>query len=198
LRLESANVNLNEILEVVDRLYRRSLATPDAQHSEAKLWKNRTKRWPYTRAEARIALTLREGLTGAFPTCTVREEQPQPSGRLDLELEEPDPTDRSQIIRHAVLEVKVLRSFGSTGLPVSKKETDDWVEDGVRQAAAYRNDRNARSSALCCFDMRATFSGEGCFDEVRYLARRHRVVLRVWHIFASAKDFRSHTVTVES
>jgi hypothetical protein len=194
LRLDSANVTLNEILEVVNRMYERSLRTPDAQHSEAQLWEDKRRWWPYEHAEARIALTLREGLTGAFPTCTVRDEQPQPSGRLDLELFEPLPHDPSQVIYHAILELKVLRSFRSSGTTVAPSVTVSSVAEGVRQAASYRNDRSARASALCCFDMRTTFSGDACFDAVRKLASRHRVTLRVWHIFASSRAWRVHSV----
>lgn len=194
LRLDSANVTLNEILEVVDRMYERSLKTPDAQHPQGKLWSNARRYLPYEHAEARIAYSLREGLTGAFPTCTVREEQPQPSGRLDLEVEEPLPEDPSRVIRHAILELKVLRSFRSSGASVPASEAERSISDGIRQAASYRSDRGSRSSALCCFDMRTAVSGEACFTPVRGLARRHRVTLRIWHIFASAREWRTHTV----
>lgn len=195
LRLDSANVTLAEVLEVVDRMYERSLKTPDAQHPEGKLWKNASRHLPYLRAESRIAYSLREGLTGAFPTCTVREEQPQPSGRLDLEIEEPLPEDPSRVIRHAILELKVLRSFRSSGAAVPGVEAAKAIADGVRQAASYRTDRGSRSSALCCFDMRLNASGDACFGEVRALAKRHRVTLRVWHIFNSARAWRACTVT---
>jgi len=194
LRLDSTSVTLSEILDAVNLMYERSLKTPDAQHPQAKLWVNMSKHWPHQHAEARISLSLREGLTGAFPACTVREEQSQPSGRLDLELEEPLLEDPSQVIRHAILELKVLRSFGSTGLQYSESDNKSWIVDGVKQAASYRNDRSARASALCCFDMRSSYSGNKCFASVRKLALSNQVTLRVWHIFASSKALRDHSV----
>lgn len=194
MRLDSSNLTLAEILAVVDLMYERCLKTPDAQHADAKLWIKPRKHVPYKRAESRIAHTLREGLTGAFPTCTIREEQPQPSGRLDLEVEEPLPEDPSQIIRHAILELKVLRSFRSSDVPVPPSENEDSIRDGVRQAASYRDERGSRASALCCFDMRTAVVGAACFEPVRGLARRHRVTLRIWHIFSSARAWRECTV----
>jgi hypothetical protein len=126
------------------------------------------------------------GLVNAFPSCTVRHEQPTPLGRVDLEIEEINPLDPGITVRHAVLELKVLRSFSNTGTPVATGRIQEWVDSGVRQAAAYRADKGARAAALCCFDMRREDSGDSCFDDVRYLANQLTVALRRWYLFASS------------
>ena len=133
---------------------------------------------------------VRSGLTTAFPSCTIRAEQTQASGRLDLEVEERDWTDASTIVRHAILELKVLKSFTSGGVPIGDADVGTRIVEGIKQAASYRIERDARHSALCCFDMRKTFTAEECFTKVMSRAKRLRVKLCVWHLFSSAKAYR--------
>ena len=194
LRLGGTDLSIDDVLEVVDHVYETSLVSPSAQSKTGKLWERPTKLWPSENAEDLVQMYLRTGLATAFPSCIIRAEQTQATGRLDLEVEEPDPSDRSTVTRHALLELKVLRAFGSGGSPYSATDIRTWVTGGVKQAEEYREDRGTRASALCCFDMRQTVSGEECFRHVRKLALEGNVTLRVWHLFASDKayrDFRS-------
>jgi hypothetical protein len=155
------------------------------------MWEDSDKYWVIKDAEDRIQMYLVTGLTAAFPTTTVRMEQTQVTGRLDIEIEEPDPIDRSKFTRHAILELKVLRSFGSTGNAVSAAETEEWIKSGVEQAAAYRMERKALASALCCFDMRQTDTGEACFTTVSECAKELCVSLWRWFIYSKSKILRS-------
>jgi hypothetical protein len=190
----SADVSVDRVLDVVERVYRETLITPVVQPNAGKLWEDGSKWLPSSQAEDLTQLYLRIGLTTAFPTCTVRHEQTLMPGRLDLEIEESDPLDRSKVTRHAVLELKVLKSFRSSGATVSDDETLEWITSGVRQAASYRDDRGALSAALCCFDMRKSYSGQRCFDHVKELATRLTVRLRVWFLFGTSEQFREfHT-----
>jgi hypothetical protein len=125
-------------VSVVESVYKTCLVTPRVQSKAGKLWRNQGKWWPSKKAEAIVQLNLKAGLAGAFPTCTVREEQPMAEGLLDLEIEQSDPLDRSKLTRHAVLELKVLRTFGETGTPVTEDYTLGWVKSGVTQAHAFR------------------------------------------------------------
>lgn len=182
-------IPLKSIFSVIDCIYKTCLITPDIQEQAGKLWQNSERHWPIEDAELTIQLYLRVGLQGAFPTCNIRTEHKLMPGRIDIGIEESDSTNQS--VWHAVLELKVLRSFGSTGIRKSENETLDWVESGVKQAASYRNDRGARSAALCCFDMRCENAGETCFDHVRNLANEHQVALKVWFIYATSKQYRN-------
>ena len=112
-------------------------------------------------------------------------------GRLDLEIEQADPIDRSKVTRHAILELKVLRSFGETGTIIGDEYTRGWVDSGVKQAHAYRESKAAKWSALFCFDMRKDNSGEKCFDHVRDLAQSLNVFLKCWFLYAKSKYYRN-------
>lgn len=186
---QPAAITLDAVFEVVDRLHERQLVTPDAQAAIGKLWSKPDQCLPVSQAELTVQLYLETALNIGFPTCTVRREQPQTTGRLDLEIEEPDPTDPSDVIRHVILELKVLRSRNSKGNATSTNETAKWVDEGVEQAHAYRVERKARLSALCCFDMRADHDDP--FVAVTEKAANLHVVLCVWRLYPTAKKFRS-------
>ena len=191
LTLTNPDVTLSSIFKVIDRIYESCLVTPEAQTRSGKLWAKEQNYWAAADAEDVVQTNLKAGLATAFPTCTVRHEQTSPSGRLDLEIEESDPVERGRITRHAVLELKVLRSYGSSGAPYSESTTLGWVRSGVEQAAAYRDERSALASALCCFDMRKEASGETCFDHVRELATELKVEMKIWYIYATSHEYRS-------
>ena len=191
-RIEASSATIADVIAAVAAVHQQSLITPSRQPGNAKLWKVQSKHWPRDDAEKRIQGLLHAGLAGAFPSCMIRPEESQATGRIDLEIEEPLPGADGGFVRLALLELKVLRSFGSTGKSVTAARTKQWVEEGVVQAHAYRVDRGTRESALCCFDMRKTHSGESCFDHVKHLAASNRVVLDVRHIFASSNALREH------
>ncbi|MBI1334479.1 MAG: hypothetical protein GC165_16550 [Armatimonadetes bacterium] len=189
----NSEVTLEQVLKTVETIYEKMLVTPDAQSQELKLWENPGKFWPIKNAERGIQAYLRMGLQGAFPACIIREEQSQTTGRIDLEVEGQDAINRSSFTRYALLELKVLRSFGSTGDVVTQDYTMNWIESGVKQASSYRDERGARESALCCFDMRTSKSSdECCFEHVRDLAQDRSVVTRLWYLFASSELYREY------
>ncbi len=179
-----------KVFSVIERVYQQCLKTPDAQSRAAKLWKNPGRCWPARNAEAVIQSNLRAGLVGQFLTCIIREEQATPEGRTDLEIEEKDPLYRGEIIRHALIELKVLRSFHEGGSAFPQSETFDWIESGVLQAYEYGTQKGAKLATLCCFDMRKTDEKESCFDRVREIASSKQVVLRRWYIYSSSGHYR--------
>jgi hypothetical protein len=194
LRLDASNVTLSDVLAVVDNVHAQLLVTPGAQDAQGKLWKNQRQHIPVLKAEAVIQMYLRIGLQTAFPSCVVRREQHGIAGRLDLEIEEPVPGHQGALAPKAILELKVLRSYGSTGTSVSDQEIKDWVKDGVVQTIAYQKERDALEAALCCFDMRKSSSGEACFAHVQTLAKKGKIELRVWFLFNSAKAYQRAVV----
>ena len=180
------------VFDVINHVYEDCLVTPDAQAKAGKLWTNNGKWWPASNAEDIIQLYLRAGLTTAFPTCTVRHEQAGVNGRLDLGFEEEIAPHSGHFVRHAVLELKVLRSFTSGGTTVGGKDTRCWIKSGIKQAYSYREEVGSRFAALCCFDMRKENTGEECFDDVRELASRLAVELKNWFIFATSQQYRDY------
>jgi hypothetical protein len=184
-----STVSLDNIFQIIDRVHAQQLVTPDAQAERGKLWRSTTKAHPVKQAELTIQMYLETALNIGFPMCTVRREQTQVVGRLDLELEEADPFHPESFVRHAVLELKVLRSRNSSGTSTSAAETARWVAEGVEQAYAYRTEREALASALCCFDMRADEADP--FSAVAKRAAELEVVLRCWRLYATAKKYRA-------
>lgn len=184
------DVTLDCIFEAVENIYRRCLITPQVHEPLGKLWENSQNWWPVAQAERVIQMHLRHGLSGALPTCVVRREQADISGRVDLEIEEQDILTPGTVIRHAILELKVLRSYHSTGTRESEQDVRNCVKSGVEQAASYCVSRGAKAAALCCFDMRMKPSGEQCFEQVRDLAKALAVALKVWFLFATSERYR--------
>jgi hypothetical protein len=193
LLLDASQTSLRDVLEVVDTVHKNFLVTPAVQDA-GKLWKASTQHLPVGRPEAVIQGYLRVGLQAAFPSCVVRREQHGVAGRLDLEVEEPIPGQVGGLVPKAILELKVLKTYTSAGTKVAPAQNSERVRDGVKQVAAYKKERNALEAALCCFDMRVDYTGDTCFDDVNNLAKRHKVVLRAWHLFNSAKAFQRATI----
>ena len=192
----SAEVTPERVCKAIERTYLEKMKTPDAQPAAAKLWKNGSKWWPNKNAEHRVQMYLEIALNSAFPTCIIRPEQSMPEGRSDIEILETDPIEPSKITQHAILELKVIRSFSETGRSISESESKEWIWSGVEQAAAYRNSKQAKWGALICFDMRCTDIGDAvCFQHVLTLAKGCNVCLRRWFLYASSKLFRAALAT---
>ena len=182
----------------IDHLSRECFMTPTGMPTGTSLWKNGSKYWPHETAESLIQSHLRMGLIGSFPYCTIRHEQTQTAGRTDLEIEQCAPGDRSIVTYHCVLELKVLRSYRATGTAVPPQETRTWIEEGVKQAAHYRQHKGARWSALCCFDMRDSYETDSkCFGHVNDEAADLAVELWRWKLFGRARDYR-HATTLSA
>jgi energy-coupling factor transporter ATP-binding protein EcfA2 len=185
--LGEAQLSITRSLESLDSSRKAPLPS-----EPARLWQNGPKYRPKRDAEDRIQNILRIALQAAFPATVVREEQPHTSGRLDLEIEEAAPTPAT-FVRHALLELKVLRSYTDTGSTVSAGKATEAIEEGLRQAIAYREERGTLASALCCFDMRKAHSGESCFEPVVTRAGEQKVALRVWPLYGTVDQIRRAT-----
>ena len=187
----SGDLSPSEVFDLIEHLYRQCFVTPDSLPNSVSLWHDASRYRPLENAEALVQSHLKTGLAARFPSCKIRHEQTQVTGRTDLEIEQFDSLDHSVVTRHAIIELKVLRSFRSSGSKVYDSQTKESIEEGVRQAAAYRIEKEARWSALCCFDMRRDDAGdEACFADVQDCADALEVMLRRWFLYASAAELR--------
>jgi hypothetical protein len=186
--LGGRDISIEEVLGHVRRAHETNMKTPKLIPRDLKLWENASKHRPVEQAEKRIQTILRIALAGAMPATVIHEEPNIPAGRIDLEIQEYRGV--GVVISHALLELKVLRSYGSTGKPVSAAEVEEVITEGISQAAAYRDDHETKAAALCCFDMRKSESGEQCFAAVREPAEEKKVALGVYYLFASARRSR--------
>jgi hypothetical protein len=187
----SSPVTLDTIFAHIDAIHEHEMVTPEAQGVVGKLWEDNQRWWPIKLAEQMVQFYLKVGLNRAFPRCNVRQERPQNTGRVDLLVEEVVGVNPTITICHVILELKVLRSFGSTGIAVPLHDTEDWVRKGVLQASAYRVESGANASALCCFDMRKEDTGEACFLHVATEAAALQVRLKRWYLYATSEVYRA-------
>ena len=189
--LSDTEVSPDTINRVVERIYESSFITPDAEVPGASsVWQDSRRCWPSRNAEAVIQAHLKTGLHAHFFDCEVRHEQPSKAGRLDLEIERPDPNDYFTITRLAVIELKVLRSFRYNGRATRADAIPRWIDKGVGQVVAYRSERRAQLGFLMCFDMRDADTGEQCFSHVSLLARTQSVCLSRWFLYNSSEAYR--------
>ena len=184
-------VSPDEVFEVIDLIHSESFITPNSMPPGARLWEDSANYYVKSDAEALVQSHLQTGLVSRFPHCKVLHEQPQTAGRTDLEIVEPDRDDRTRSTLHAIIELKVLRSFGATGSSMSDSRTRGQIREGVIQAAAYSGINSPRWSALCCFDLRMNnVTDEECFEHVIDRASDLDVKLWRWFTYASASEYR--------
>lgn len=132
------------------------------------------------------------GKTQRFaPYLEVRSEQPSTIGRTDVELIQTWRLSPGHEIRHALIELKVLRSYGSTGRPVSDKVIRRHISQGVRQAAQYGNANNSKIRMLCCYDMRQEDVSDTMFFSEFYMpCETRQVCLKRYFLYNSSEALR--------
>lgn len=189
--ISDTEVSPDTINRVVQRIYETSFITPDAEvPGGPSVWQDSRRFRPSRNAEAVIQAHLKTGLKAHFFDCEVRPEQPTKAGRLDLEIERPDPNDYFTFTRLAVIELKVLRSYRYNGRAARPAAILRWIAKGVGQVVAYRRERPARLGFLMCFDMRDADTGEQCFSHVSSLARDQSVFLARWFLYNTSEAYR--------
>jgi hypothetical protein len=192
LHIANTDIDISDVYARISAIHKHHLVTPGAQHRGTRVWEDAAHERAVTNAEDVLGGLIAAGLQAAYPMCIVRIEQTLPVGRLDIEIEERLLAEPGVVKRHAVLELKVLRGRNPGGTAVSKSAINKMVHDGVVQAAAYRDDKEALAAALCCFDMRREFHGAQCFAKVTKLASELAVETWSWHLFNTAAAYRKH------
>lgn len=187
----TANFNGVILKEILDTIHERSLMTPTASMASSKLWNNGSKCYPTEQAERTVQGILEIGLASALGNIRVKREMTGVFGRYDLALIEQDPQDSSKTTNHAILELKVIKAFTSTGKAVPDIANHIALRKGVKQAFAYRKEWDSRMAALCCYDMRPNpslhkHSGRGC-----QIATDFKVEFWAWPLFSTTEAARN-------
>lgn len=186
--LSDMTVNAASIDEALDGLY--SLIRSPDQSTERPLWHVARKWQPVKEAEKAVQHEVTRALAGRFGRfLDVRSEQPSSIGRTDLELIQFRGLPFGQNIRHALIELKVLRSFGSTGKEVSDRLIRRHISQGVRQASSYGDASNSKIRMLCCYDMRKADNSETLKD-FEQPAKERNVLLRRYFLHNSSETLR--------
>ncbi|SDU29156.1 hypothetical protein SAMN05444156_3106 [Verrucomicrobium sp. GAS474] len=151
---DGASINDTTLKDILDKIHERSLLTPTASLVSSRLWKDNKKCHPSDEAENVVQSIVEIGLAHALGNVRVRREETSEFGRYDLALIEQDPLNPAQITSHAILELKIVKDFTSSGKKVAEISNRRAVVKGLKQAFAYRNVHGSRISILCCYEMR--------------------------------------------
>jgi hypothetical protein len=182
-------IGIEDIRRIIDIMYEKNLCTPDAQVSGASMWADSAKLHAASAAEAIAQLQVKTALSLSLFNCDIRHEQQMRAGRVDLEVTQ-RLADGASIIP-AEIEIKVLRERNRRGRKWSDAYNEKWIRRGVRQAAAYRDDRGAKAGMLCCFDMRDGDRGEVVtFAGVKAYADMLEISLHRNFLYNNAESWR--------
>ena len=182
-------VNVAEIRRIINVMHDKQLCTPEAQVSGVSMWADAPNCCATSNAEAIAQLLVKTALSIRLFNCEIRHEQKTLAGRSDLEIiqQRGDGTT----VTPAEIEIKVLRERNRRGKKWSDAFNDKWIQRGVRQAAGYRDVRQANAGILCCFDMRARDRGDaGAFGKVMSYAKTLEVTLHRNFLYNSSEAWR--------
>lgn len=188
--------SLDELFAVIDGVHRTKLLTTVNQNSDTSLWEEPSKHWPHDHAERRVQDALLGGLGGAFgPPFFVEQEKTTDSGRFDLGFRRSLGGAATQL--HAILELKVTRSFTDGGTKKTPLDNERHVYKGVEQAWSYADDygdEGGTPDAACLvFDLRTHDLHElppKAVDRAGELG----VVIRLWRCFPTAESYRTFKI----
>jgi hypothetical protein len=199
LSLDSANLTLSHIKAILDKAHDQFLKTSTASETARKLWQNQSKCFPIKEAEKGIQEVLFIALSSylGFGPVYVEQEGVSVMGRYDFRLKEQDPIDSTKWTHHAILELKVVKSFTNTGGAVQNSTNLQAVSDGVNQANDYRNDQHCRMAALCCYDMRVSPDPAQAVAHEQQRAATINVELWAWPLYATPKKARNANAGVK-
>ena len=153
------------------------------------MWVRASRFWAASNAEAIAQLHVKTALSYQLFNCDIRHEQATRAGRTDIEIVQKLANDT--MIIPAEIEIKVLRERNRRGRKWSDTFNDRWMQRGVRQAAAYRDDRDAKAGMLCCFDMRDGDRGElHTFASVKSFADNLDITLHRNFLYNSSEAWR--------
>lgn len=188
--LHVSSISADQIKKAIDSVYEQELVTPDGA-GPLKIWSDPAKGRPTALAERSIQQIVRIGLVAKFSPCSIRAEQSGKVGRTDLEIVEVKPSGAGELVHHALLELKVLRSWTESGSAVTGQFVRDHIDEGVKQANAYGKEKNSKIKMLSCFDMRDSDLGDSAtFAHVAALADTLGVLTSRWFLYASSKAYR--------
>lgn len=175
-------VTLEDVKSVIDIVHGESLITPQQQIGRATTWERAASHWVANNAEAVIQSQIRIALVVQFPLLEIEHEGAVRSGRFDLCIGYFEP-ETASYTWFGVLELKVLKTKGSTGRTYSDASNKGAIMKGMKQAFSYRENRHANWGSLCCFDMRDFDDAtDKCFDHVRDTADKQSIDLSRWRL----------------
>lgn len=193
---ESVPITSDQMKEVLDRFYERSLRTPllVVEGHAKRVWKNASEGTPENRPEEVIQGRLLEALKAVYARHDLRAEPVTEDGRADIviSMKTTSAVGLPAVVNEWVLELKALADRTTTGNPVPNGNVVKAIESGLEQVVAYKAQLNALQAALCCYDMRADDCGdEASFAHIEEEAEQSNVPLWRWFLFRSTAASRA-------
>ncbi|WP_162995497.1 hypothetical protein [Klebsiella variicola] len=195
--LKKEFLDLDSIKHAIDNLYQTSLITPSAaQNAGFKLWEDSSKFFPAEHIEKGIQGRLYSHFSSHFGcNLLALPEINTVGGRLDLLLISKS-SEKGKQINHALLELKALRSFSSSGKTTYKSsEQLEWIDKGMRQAQEYSITLEPYHTVLCCFDMcNAGNDDDYWFASTKQFSIENNIHQWRWKLYNSAESKRQSEI----
>lgn len=196
--VSGSDLTSNTLKMVMDAIHEKSLITPKTSLASERLWKNAGKGYPTKEAEKEIQTTVETSLIHALGSIRVQNEGKGKYGRYDLLLTEQDPLDTTKSTQIAILELKVVKSFTSSGTKHSEYSNKMGVVKGIKQAYAYRLEHKSRLAVVCCYDMRDTPDLHKHSSSSCKMAKKADVLFWAWPIYRNAEAARNEIFEKDS
>ena len=193
---ENAPVSADQMKQVLDNFYERSLRTPllIVQGHAKRVWKDAGHGVPESRPEEAIQGRLLDALKAVFARHELRAEPVTEDGRADIviSMKTLSAIGLPAVVNEWVLELKALADRTTTDNPVPPGKIPEAVRGGLEQAIAYKTQLNAVNAALCCYDMRTNNeSDDACFAHIKADASAQNIPLWRWYLFRSTEESRA-------
>lgn len=189
--ISGATLTKEGLKDVLDEAHQRALITPTACGAASRLWQDSVKAFPAKESEKVIQEILENVLALALGAVRVKRELTGVAGRFDLGLSEQDPVDPAVWTNHALLELKIVKTFTNSGGKVPAAANRQAISKGLDQASSYRKEHGFRLSALCCFDMQKKHTLQQSFKHEKDRAKRLQVELWSWPLFPTTAAYRA-------
>lgn len=174
------------------------IVTPNCQGSQIKTWNDGSKYHPIQQAEKNIQELLFLFLNARLAeTHKIDMEFTLRSGRVDLVVRRKVSPGTWRVM--AALELKVARSYSSSGKPKGHSFLVKHVARGYKQILEYRNELEAEQGWLLTYDMRTpTARSPDPFAAHRPACDTDNIVLKLEPLFGTADDYRDYKASLVS
>jgi hypothetical protein len=189
--VSDAAFDFDTLDQVLNTFHLQNFITPDATLDILDPWKKASKYYPRENAEAFFQAWLKTALSVVFwRSIVVKFEVSGTEGRCDLLMMS---RQGEGWLCRAVLELKVLKSYSSSGSSISQTVSEQAIKDGVLQVVAYKTQNASKLGVLCCYDMRKPdhCNDDECFNPIRPVATSNAIHLRRYRVHGSSKALRA-------
>jgi hypothetical protein len=194
IRVDMAEDDLLEIplLPLLEMFAEQFVVTPNCQNSQIKTWNDGGKYHPIQAAEKNIQELLYLFLNARLAeTHKIDAEFTLRSGRVDLVIRRKIGEGSWKVM--AAIELKVARSYSSTGRPKGHSFLVKHIARGYKQVLEYRNELEAKEGWLLAYDMRVPSArSNDPFAAHRAICGTDRIELKLEPLFGTADDYRDY------